>query len=85
MRACTRTLAGLAVRLQLEAAVAVAGGPVEGGDTVVLAAQMGTLSSLLCGEGQVTHAQAPRPGDHTQTAPLPQPFSAHLPGLQGQR
>lgn len=47
----SHTFAGLAICLQLKAVVAVAGGPVECGDTVVLAAQLRTLSLELCGGG----------------------------------
>lgn len=42
------TFAGLPVCLQLEAVVAVAGRPVEGGDAVVLAAQQRTVAYELC-------------------------------------
>lgn len=52
------TFAGLAICLQLEAVVAVASGSIECGDTVVLAAQLRTVASELCG-GQMTHTQAP--------------------------
>lgn len=64
------TFTGLAIRLQLEGVVAVAGGSVECGDTVVLAAQVRTVASELC-MGQATHTQAHRPSSHTQTATFP--------------
>lgn len=81
----TFTFAGLAICLQLEAVVAVAGGPVECGDTVVLAAQLRTVASELCGGGR---RHMLRPSDLAATPRLQlspnsrQPFRNHIQGLQ---
>lgn len=52
----SHTFAGLAVCLKLKAAVAVAGGPIECGDTMVLAAQARAVASKLCVGAGETHS-----------------------------
>lgn len=72
-RVHSHTFAGLAICLQLKAVVAVAGGPVECGDTVVLAAQLRTGSLELCvGAGNTPSGlQTGRPHPDCHLPPTP--------------